>query len=77
MKNETKKSADAQLIRRKAEALLKEKHSEKSGSLTEIETIKLVHELEVHQIELEMQKDELQLAKEKPIRLCPFWIFYP
>ena len=65
MKKPTKKSTDAKLVRRKAEALLKEKHSEKSGSLTEIETIKLLHELEVHQIELEMQKDELQLAKEK------------
>ena len=65
MKNETKKPTDAEFIRRKAEGLLKKKYSEKSVSLTEIESIKLLYELEVHQIELEMQKEELQLAKEK------------
>ncbi|MEH6535133.1 MAG: sigma 54-interacting transcriptional regulator [Psychroserpens sp.] len=65
MKKETKKSIDAKVIRRKAEELLKKKHSNKSVALTETETIKLVHELEVHQIELEMQKEELELAKEK------------
>ena len=65
MKKETKKSIDAKLIRRKAEELLKKKHSNKSVALTETETIKLVYELEVHQIELEMQKEELELAKEK------------
>jgi PAS domain S-box-containing protein len=64
MKNETKKTTEAKLIRQKAEALLKEKHSEKSVALTEIETIKLLRELEVQQIELEIQKKELQLAKE-------------
>ncbi len=65
MKNDTKKSIDAKLIRQKAEDLLKEKHSKKSVPLTENEIIKLLYELEVHQIELEMQKEELQLAKEK------------
>ena len=64
MKNETKKSTNAALLRQKAEEFLKEKQSEKLVSLTEIETIKLLYELEVHQIELEMQKEELQLAKE-------------
>ncbi len=64
MKSETKKTTDTTLIRRKAEGLLKEMQS-KSISLTEIETIKLLYELEVYQIELEMQKEELQLAKDE------------
>jgi PAS domain S-box-containing protein len=65
MKNETKKSTDAKLIRQKADELLKEKQSNKSVSLTELKSIKLVHELKGCQIELEMQKNEMELAKEK------------
>ncbi len=33
-----------------------------SGMLSEIESLKLIHEMEVHQIELEMQNDELKKA---------------
>jgi PAS domain S-box-containing protein len=65
MKNEPKNTTNTKLIRHRAEALLKKKHGEKSVMLTEIESIKLLYELEVHQIELELQKDELQLAKDK------------
>lgn len=35
------------------------------GSLSEADIMKLVHELEVYQIELEMQNEELKLASEK------------
>jgi len=65
MKNKTKKSIDAAFLRQKAEDLLKEKPAKKSVPLTEVDTIKLLHELEVHQIELEMQNEELQMSKEK------------
>ncbi len=50
-------------IRQKAEELLRNKKS--SLDLSEIDKLKLVHELEVHQIELELQNEELLLAKER------------
>ena len=64
MKKETNKLEDAVLLRQKAEQLLKEKHSAKTSDLTEANTIKLLYELEVSQIKLEMKKDELKKAFE-------------
>ncbi len=49
-------------LRKKAEERLKMKHAEKSIPLTDASMLKLLHELEVHQVELEMQNEELQLA---------------
>ncbi len=62
--NKRSKSA-ADILRQKAEALLKNKSSKTGSLLTEPETLKLIHELEVHQIELELQNEELRLAKEQ------------
>ncbi len=53
----------ATLLRQRAEELLKNKANSSPASPSDIETLRLVHELEVHQIELEMQNDELMLAK--------------
>ncbi|MDP2722142.1 MAG: PAS domain-containing sensor histidine kinase [Bacteroidales bacterium] len=50
-------------LRNKAEELLKEKSSKTNPQLSEVETLKLIHELQVHQIELELQNEELILAK--------------
>ena len=55
---------EAVLLRRRAEDLLKESaKQEKILPSTQAEFQSLVHELEVHQIELEMQSEELRLAQ--------------
>ena len=50
-------------LRQKAEELLKKKQRKTDVQLSETESLKLIHELEVYQIELELQNKELTLAK--------------
>lgn len=64
MKKQTNKLTDAALLRKKAEDHLKKLTPKKNSFLSESEMLKLIHELEVHQIELEMQNLELLVAKE-------------
>jgi len=54
---------EAAELRRRAEERLREQHPEASPTRTEADTQRLVHELRVHQIELEMQNEELQRAR--------------
>jgi signal transduction histidine kinase/CheY-like chemotaxis protein len=61
--SKVKPGSDDALRRMKAEELLKSKTPETRQQHSETELLKLLHELEVHQIELEMQNEELQLAK--------------
>jgi PAS domain S-box-containing protein len=64
MKNE-KAECNSGDLRKKAEELLKDSQSGPVGSKTEDgrDSMALVHELQVHQIELEMQNEELKRAK--------------
>lgn len=64
MKKKNPDSEMIDLLRKRAEDKLK-KQSKTKLPLSEIDSLKLIHELEVHQIELEMQNEELNIAKEK------------
>src|ERR1700733_9210936 len=50
-------------LRHRAEKRLKRQATEVAGSGTAAETQRLVHELQVHQIELEMQNEELKESR--------------
>ena len=58
------------LLRQKAEEIFKHSLASSGSVLSEAETTKLIHELEVHKVELEMQNEELQLAKQQSADLA-------
>jgi PAS domain S-box-containing protein len=58
-------SAEAAELRRRAEARLESETAGENPPRTEADTRRLLHELQVHQIELEMQNTELRQARDE------------
>ena len=65
MQKKPNTSADAAELRRRAEARLRERHRSTAPPRADADTQRLVHELQVHQVELEMQNAELQGARDQ------------
>ncbi len=65
MKKKLSSITEAEILRKRAKELLKKKSFKATPIHSEADTLKLIHELQVHQIELEMQNEELIRAKEE------------
>ena len=65
MKKGTGKKPGVAPLRRRAEDRLKKEKPETGPATAEMDQKKLIHELQVHQIELEMQNEELHHAREE------------
>jgi signal transduction histidine kinase len=65
--------SDPSQLRRKAEAILKSNFFKTNSAPTEADLLRLVHELEVHQVELNLQNEELILARERSEKIAQMY----
>ena len=65
MNNGENSTAEAAELRRSAEVRLRSKTAGENKPRTEADMRRLLHELQVHQVELEMQNEELRSAREE------------
>ena len=65
MRSKNYPNHDLERLRLMAEGLLNTGEDQSFRELSEMDAIKMLHELQVHQIELEMQNQELMAAKER------------
>ena len=63
MKKPKNNALDGEVLRLRAEELLSRAHPQVNNEETEYEVRKLLHELQVYQIELELQNEEIIAAK--------------
>ena len=63
MKNNNTNRNDLGKLRKRAEKILNKNASQTGSKLSEDEMIKLIYELEVHQVELELQNEELKKSQ--------------
>ena len=73
----TERNKSGETRRQKAEDQLTAANNIKMSSAEEIHPLKLLHELQVHQIELEMQNEALQLAVERAESAMALYDFAP
>lgn len=64
---------DPNQLRKKAEEILKINSRRTNSAPAEEDLLRLVHELEVHQIELKLQNEELILARERSERIAQMY----
>ena len=72
MKKTSVPVSDSVALRQKAEARLSEKSTGAPSTLSEPEMLRLIHELQVHQVELEIQDEELRrvmLSEKEAVKL--------
>jgi PAS domain-containing protein len=68
---------DSVALRLKAEGILQDKLPVANNPNVEADMLKMIHELQVHQIELEMQNDELEKAKMEAYDAIQLYDFAP